>query len=386
MTSNQTVADPYPHYADLRRRRPIHKTPQGRWIVSRHGLAVALLADPRCVHWGRGGEGGGVERSLGAALHALAPGGPAPYRQAAGRSFVPGSGPADGALCLLAKLRDRPGFDLVNDFAHPLTCGGMCKTLGVPDSDHGEWSRRLARSGGSYLRLIGAGPGEAGEDEDAWLLEALRALVESKRRCPGDDLTSRLVEAARKAAPGAARAESDGFLLDLMLLLFYAGHQNMVNFLALAARTLIRHPGFARLVRLHPDRLPDAVLELMRYDSPVQYLPLVAREALEVEGQQIEPGDEIMICVGAANRDPEVFEEPERLDLDRRPRQQLSFGWGPSRCLGAQLAIRRGASALGALLAATKSFSLTGEPLRWRSQPAVQRGLEALPLSVVWSA
>ncbi|MEO1368735.1 MAG: cytochrome P450, partial [Acidobacteriota bacterium] len=311
----------------------------------------------------------------------------APYRKAAGASFAPGRGGAgrgvgDGrADRLLDALAGEGPVDLVSDYAHPLTCGHTCSLLGVPEGELGVWSERLGRLDGGYLRWVGADleSPELGDD-GAWLLRAVDRLLDR-----GDGLAGRLA-AVGGGGPGDGAGEGDrrGFLRDLLLLLLYAGHQNMVNFLSLAVFNLCRHPELVRRLRREPSRLPDAVLELMRYDSPVQYLPLVARDAIDVGGERIGPGDEILISVGAANRDPEVFPNPDRIDLDRRPREQLSFGWGPSRCMGAQLAVSQGAAALGAWLARTEAFELTGEELRWRTVPAVQRGLHALPLDVRW--
>nr|XP_061800903.1 biotin biosynthesis cytochrome P450-like [Nerophis lumbriciformis] len=314
-----SLGDPYPHYAYLRRHRPLHRTARGRWIVSCHRLAVALLEEPRCQHWGRGEAAApppGLERSLGVALRALSPGGEKPYRKAAGKSFAPVDGSAleQRADRILGGLRSRPTLDLVADFAHPLTAGAICSLLGVSESALDRWCARLGHLDGGYLRLVGEDPALSGDD-DAWLLESLDDLLQSKRQRPGKDLTSRLVTAAAASADRGAGEEpaSDGFLRDLILLLLYAGHQNMVNFLALATLALCRHPEIALQLRQAPERLGDAVLELMRYDSPVQYLPLVAREPVTVEGQRIEPGEEILICVGAANRDPEVFPDPTAL-------------------------------------------------------------------------
>lgn len=387
----RSLEDPYPLYRRLRETAPVCRTSQGRWLVSRHGDALALLSDRRCDHWGqnlgKSQDAHPSEAAVAHALQALSPGHAVPFRQAAVHGLTAAAlrrcagAMVERAEALLRGLRERARIDLVADYAHPFTFATICQIMGLPDEDVPALSETVGRLDGNYLRFVVTGPTEPEDRDGAAFVGYLRRLLAARRKRPGPDLVSRLLDADRQAG---GEPRSDDLFVNLLLLLFFAGHQNMMNFISLALLTLYRHPDSCEALRRAPESMPDAVEELMRYDSPVQYIPLFALEDVPLHGRVISPGEEVWICVGAANRDPTAFADPESLDLDRRPKKQLSFGWGPYRCIGAQLAGLQGATALTHLLARIADFRVADEPLRWRTEPMVLRGLHALPLQVSW--
>ena len=194
-----------------------------------------------------------------------------------------------------------------------------------------------------------------------------------------DDLISKLVE-----ADDASGSEvGDRRLVNLLIVLLHAGHQNMMNFIGNSVLALARDPDCLALIRREPARIAGAVDELMRFDSPVQFIPLISRDTITLYDQVIQPGEGVWVCVGAANRDPEAFSSPDRLDLSRNAQRQLSFGLGAWRCVGARLAQVSGAVALERFFAHVAEFRVVDEALRWRGHPIVQRGLEAFPIERV---
>jgi pimeloyl-[acyl-carrier protein] synthase len=203
----------------------------------------------------------------------------------------------------------------------------------------------------------------------------LEDLLAVRRTRPGDDLLSALLDVE---ADGDRISPDE--VVDLALLLLVAGHETTVNLIGNGVLALLRAPDQLSLLRRAPDLVAGAVDELLRFDSPVQLTQRVATEDLDLVGCSVRAGDEIMLVLGAANRDPLVFAEPNRLDVTRDARRHVAFGGGIHHCLGAALAQLEGEVALSALLARFPRLELAGEPLR---RPTFTlRGLESLPVVV----
>lgn len=382
--------DPYPYYRRLLESAPMHRTSKGSWIIYGHAEAVKLLSNPAFDHWGQRAVGQRVahptEEALGHALRAVSPKFGEKFRQAAVRAFSNSVENQAGrmkhrATALLDSLASRSQLDLINDYAHPFTFGNICEIMGIPGEDIPALSSTVAELQGDYLHPALGTNLIAGQDiEESVLVVYFRRLIAFKRKHPAEDLTSTLVELSATASP---QPQSDNFLVNLLLLLFYAGHQNMMNHIGLAILALARAPGACRELRRQPALVPNAALELMRFDSPVQYLNLWAREPVDLDGQKFEPDEEIWICVGAANRDSNVFRDPDQLNWQRSAQKQLSFGWGAYRCIGAQLALLQGSIALSSFIKYFSEFHIADQTLHWRSRPIIQRGLYALQLDVL---
>jgi cytochrome P450 len=168
-------------------------------------------------------------------------------------------------------------------------------------------------------------------------------------------------------------------VVDIAMLLLVAGHETTMNLIGNGTLALLRAPDQLARLRRSPEPVAAAVDELLRYDSPLQATRRVATEDLELCGCPVKAGSELMLILGAANRDPAVFAEPHRLDVTRDARRHVAFGGGVHHCLGIALARLEGVIAFNALLARCPEMRLAGEPAR--RQTYTLRGLESLPVA-----
>lgn len=271
---------------------------------------------------------------------------------------------------LIGDLLSSGGGDLVSQFAFPLPAQVIAELLGVPRSDHEqfrEWSQRVAR----LLDPSQTPEARTNAIQARWeLLDYFFRLIETKRRNPKDDLLSELI-----AAESFGDRLTAGELLAMALLLLVAGHETTTNLLAMGTLALIEHPECDRPRASHPWH--DAIEELLRYTSPVQLDARRVADSIQVGSTTLSPGDWVTLVIGSANRDPHVFDQPDHLDLARRPNPHLAFGRGIHFCLGAGLARLEAEVALPALW--NTSWTLKGTPL-W-NENIVLRGLTALPVA-----
>jgi cytochrome P450 len=243
---------------------------------------------------------------------------------------------------LLANLRRKKGFDLLRDFAYPLPETVICELLGVPAQDHSKWK---AWTGGMGQAAIFLGRNRA-EDELPHEMRAgaqqsllkwyeyFQALVERRRgTIGGSDLLSRLVD----AQDGADRL-SENELIGALTLLVQAGHETTANLIGNGMLAMMRSPEQYALLRREPARAAGAVEEILRYDGPARGLPRVAIEDLVVGAKRIRKGEQILVLINAANRDPERFSDPDRFDIQREDTGHLAFASGIHFCVGAALA------------------------------------------------
>jgi len=271
--------------------------------------------------------------------------------------------------------------DLIGSLAYPLPVRVICALLGVPEADQPTftgWSRGAARSlDPSVLRSAEVDAVIA--DAERSLGAYLEDLLKLRRRYPGDDLLSALL---------AVEADGDRIspqeVVDLAMLLLIAGHETTVNLIGNSILALLRAPDQLDVLRKSPDLIAGAVDELLRFDSPVQLTQRIATEDVNLVGCRVRAGDEIMLVLGGANRDPSAFPDPNRLDVTRDARHHVGFGGGIHYCLGASLARLEGQVALSALLARFSHLDLAGIPVR---RPTFTlRGLESLPVAVEQTA
>src|SRR6185369_1390781 len=192
----------------------------------------------------------------------------------------------------------------------------------------------------------------------------------------GDDLIGRL---ARARAEGDRLDERE--LVETCTFLLFTGHETTTNLIGNGMLALLRHPDELRAVAATPGGIAPAVEELLRFDSPVQVRVRVLREDVSIDGERLRAGQRVWILLGAANRDPERFPEPDRLLPARTDNRHLAFGYGAHFCVGAALARLEGATAIGALLARFPRIRLASDAVRWRPNTTM-RGLEALPIDV----
>lgn len=267
--------------------------------------------------------------------------------------------------------------DFVRLFAFPFPAIVIAELLGVPvdrRDEFGRWSDDIVNGlGGGDLSLVEAANREIFALVDVLVAER-EALVARGERLP-DDVVSVLTVAK---ADGTL---SHGEVRRLCQQLLVAGHETTASLLSLMLYRLVERPRLADALRADPSLIPAAVEEFLRYDSPVQGLFRVNLEPAEVRGQVLPAHSKVQVLFAAANRDPEVFDEPDELRLDRFAgggRSHLAFGWGIHHCIGAPLARREGQLALTWMIETFESVELTGEVAV--NEPFILRGLTTLPV------
>ena len=273
-------------------------------------------------------------------------------------------------------MAERGETDLIHDLAEPLPAIVIAELLGVPPEDHRQfrqWSSRL-------IAAIAAPTLEerqnASLDAGQKILSYLRDIIAARRREPRDDLISAMIQAQEESD-----ALSDEELLATSQLLLLAGHETTTNLIGNGTLALLREPEQLARLRDDPGLLPTAVEELLRFDSPVQATVRVAREDIAFDDQVIPQGSMVLVNLGAANHDPEVFESPDELDVGRDPNPHLAFGFATHFCMGAPLARLEAEIALGRLIERFPGMSLVDEAPEYRENP-ILRGLKRLDLSL----
>ncbi|MEN3310443.1 MAG: orsellenic acid oxidase [Micromonosporaceae bacterium] len=352
--------DPYPYYHVLLRDDPVHRGAQGIWYVSRYADVHAVMSDPR---FGRAGI-----RDFWASLV-----GPGPLseilrhtlffqdspdherlRGLLAPAFTPRAVRAMQPMVdrvvddLLAPVLPRGEMDVVNDFAYPLALTVIARVLGIPAADRDrfrEWT-----VGFSPTLDLAATPAEIERGHAAMgeFVDYLTALIARRRGAALDGLLGALL----KATDDGARVSLPE-VLSVVVTLAFAGHDTVTSLIGNGLLALIRHPDQLDTLRRRPDILPSAVAELLRYDSSVQSNSRLLNEDVELHGYPMRRGEVVVALIGAANRDPAQFEDPDRLDVTRTDVQPMSFGAGMRFCLGAILARMEAKAAFGRLIALT---------------------------------
>ncbi|MFI1225257.1 MULTISPECIES: cytochrome P450 [unclassified Streptomyces] len=384
--NSHSARDPYPAYATMRSECPVQAVPSGSsgrlsYLVTGYAEARQALGDERLSKDTAAFFAGkdSKRRLHPAVAHTMLASDPPRHTRL--RRLVTGaftSGAVAGLRPFIARLTDElldrwtadGAVDLVADLAVPLPVMVICELLGVPESDRPQVQRWSAE-------LFAAGePGRA--DAASYAVAAyMTDLIASKRLRPGDSLLDRLIA----ARDGGDRLHEEE-LVSLSVLLLIAGHETTTDFLGNAALALLRHPAELDRLRRSPEAVPQALDELLRFDAPVSTSTFrFATEAITLGGTEIPAGAPVLVALGAANRDPERFRAPDRLDLDRDATGHLSFGHGIHRCVGAPLAKAEAHIALRAVLTRFPGIRLavSAEELVWR-QTRLVRGLTSLPV------
>ena len=380
-------ADPYPFYKQLREKEPVHQSPMGFWVLTRYDDCVAVLRDQRFGReefqqmltsvYGDDSEKPALPRSMlfrdppdHTRLRALVSKAFTPRMIETMREHI-----QEIVDCLLDRVQDAGRMDVMEDLAYPLPVTVICEMLGVPVSDHASirgWSADIARS----LDAIGLPSDQAiverGRKSRRALADYFRRLVPERRARPQQDLLSGLI-----AAEEQGDKLSQDEVIAMCLLLFIAGHETTVNLIGNGTLALLRHPDQLRKLRAEPALISNAIEELLRYDSPVQRTARITSVDAEVGGQPMPKGTMVITALGAANRDPAQFPDPDVLDVARKDPRHISFGFGIHFCLGAPLARVEGQLALGTLLRRMPKLALAESNLEWR-ESSVLRGLKRL--------
>ncbi|MBT2408752.1 MULTISPECIES: cytochrome P450 [unclassified Streptomyces] len=384
--------DPYPLYKRLRDAEPVHRTPYGHWVISGYSEVASLIRKPQLSseypqdpRWAeqRGGwdspivestrrwmlmrDGGGHRRLRGLAnplftaraIHELAP-------RIAG---------------IVHQIMDEMGsgrdVDLIGSLAARVPVTVFCGLGGLPVEDADlcrKWTDALGH-------VIDPAPddatrrsmNDAAQEFGAYVAEHL-AL---RRAAPRDDLLSRLL-----LAEFDGEKLTDDEIIANVLMFFMGGHETTVNLIGNGMLGLLRHPEQLRALREDPGLIQNGIDELVRYDAPIQLVARITTRDVEVGDTTIPAGSKVMILLGAANRDPRRYSDPDRLDLSRRDVHPMSFGGGPHYCIGAMLAKAEACLVFTELVGRYRDITLAREDVVWRPQVNI-RGLGELRVDLV---
>ncbi len=387
------IADPYPFYHRLRATDPMHLTPLGFHVASRHADVAAILRDKRFGKdfIGRITRRSGPEileepvyRSMSHWMLQLDPPDHGRLRGLVVRAFtarrVEDMRPRIQQIVdeIIDRLESQGCADLIADFAFRLPVTVICDMLGIPESDRQVFFTG-SRAGGRLLDLAPLSRTELDEQNsyNLAMAEYFHRLFELRRREPGDDLTTHLVQAEENG-----NSLTNEELTANVILLFGAGHETTVNLIGNGLLALYRDPGQLQLLKNDPSLMANAIEELLRYDSSVQVTGRTTLEYVdEIGGISLQKGQSVICLLGSANRDPAAYSDPDRLDITRRDVRPLSFGGGIHYCVGAQLARIEAEIAIATLLRRLPDLRLDDiDHPDWR-QTFVLRGLNKLPAS-----
>ena len=382
-------SNPYPFYRALREEDPVHLSPLGFWVCTRYDDAVMILRDPR---FGREGMAKRMEARLGLTQDTSRardmlfqdPPDHTRLRALVSRAFTPRvvevmrphiQEIVDG---LLDRVDGARAMDVIEDLAYPLPVTVICEMLGVPAADQDifkSWSTDIARSLDAAILPADSDAIPRGRDARLGLADYFRSLIATRRKDPKPDLLSALI-----AAEEEGNKLSEGELVSTCMLLLIAGHETTVNLIGNGLLALLQHPDQLRALRDDPGLIQTGVEELLRFDGPVQRTGRMTTAEVEIGDKRI-PRDSVVVSViGAANRDPKQFADPDRLDVSRKDNRHIAFGFGIHFCLGAPLARLEGQIALGTLLRRMPKLALVSDVPEWRESSTL-RGLKSLPVT-----
>jgi cytochrome P450 len=396
LASPTVLADPHPVFRRMRREEPVHHSRAlGAWLVTRHEDVLGGLRDP-CLSSDRipsildaqvaAGDRGSVrdfERTRRTMMVNMD--GPAHHRLR--RLINPGFTPAtiDAARPMIQMAVDRlldraeglDRLDVVADYAEPLPTLVICELLGVSAEDRPSlrtWSDDAASLLGATHGASGS-TARAANDAVVELERYFLRLIEDRRRRPGDDLLSLLIRGEEEGRMSPEELSSQ------CQMLLVGGHVTLIDQLCNAVHAFLNHPAHLRRLRIDPSLIGSAIEEALRFDPPVSFVHRVAAEGQKLSGVEIRKGDRVLLCLAAANRDPEAFADPDTFDIGRAGNRHLSFGSGPHACAGGGLARTELEIALLTLFRRLPRLALDpGNPPRRRAGSLMFRGFRSLPV------
>ncbi len=396
------ASDPFPLYADLRERAPIHRNEMGFWVIARHADCQAILRDRRSSSdtMNVSVEGGGAperfrrrpseDSPMAAGIVEMRPflfrdpPDHARLRGLVAQAFTPKVVESlrrrtqEVVDELLDAAWEADTVDLVSEFAYPLPVRIICDLLGVPFEDQVRfegWSHALTR-GLDPDFLLTAEVIEARGEAVMQFAQYFFELLAERKRAPGDDLLSRLAQAEDG---GTVLSETE--MLSTCILLLVAGHETIASLISGGTLALLRHHDQLERFRSDPEVHRTAFDEMLRYASPIQLTTRAFTEACTFGDVEFRPGDYAMLLIASANHDEAEFEAAEGFDITRTPNGHLGLGFGIHHCLGAPLARMETLVALSTLFERAPSLALIKDDVSYRDN-VILRGIESLPVSL----
>ncbi|WP_394829119.1 cytochrome P450 [Pendulispora albinea] len=409
--------DPYPHYRRIRALDPVHWSFVGVWMLTRHADIVRVLKDParfssQLSLWDRYQSNPKFRTLTGEptpcaavseqmmifrdppaqtrlrklvqqafsprAVQAMRPWITAYVEQlldraeaSAGAAAEPPTRAAAGA----PSPRERE-IDLIAELAWPLPVGVISEMLGVPEADR-DFIRLLSRRfAPAFAPMTPPTAMDAANEACAQFVDYFRVLSRARRKTLGPDLLSALLSAEET---GDRLTEAE--VISNCFLLFFAGHETTVNLIGNGLHALLNHRDQWELLQKNPELVPNAIEELLRYDSPFQIVYRNAVETVEIGGKTIREGEQLFVFLGSANRDEEVYADPEVLDVTRKGISHLGFGHGIHHCLGAALGRLEAAAAVSAIVRRYPNLRASQATPAWGDN-ILLRGLRSLPVCI----
>ena len=382
--------NPYPTYHRLRTKDPVHRSELTKgWMLSRHTDVMALLRDPRFsakrelsndAAFVIGDDMSPFNQWISKTLLTIDPPDHTRLRSLASKAFTPRAvelmRPRIIQIVdeLLDAVQARGQMDIIRDLAYPLPVIVIAEMLGVPAADRSMFKAWSDAIGEGLEPILTPAQLKAADEAVTQLSAYFRQIIRERKAAPQDDLIS-----AMAAAQEDGERLSEDELYAMCILLLAAGNETTTNLIGNGMLALLRNPAQLAQLRDHPALIDGAIEELLRYDSPVQMTGRVATEDLEIGGKKIKRGEFVGVLLGAANRDPEVFAQPDRLDVSRTAVRHAALGYGIHFCLGAPLARVEGQIAIDELLRRMPGLRLAGRP-QWRPT-ILLRGLKTLPVA-----
>jgi cytochrome P450 len=375
------VSNPYSLYRWLREHEPVRKDPLAPvWVLTRYDDVFEMLRSPKFLkdpfasqrlpklvrqQLGVGAEDTRVESEVVSMLF-LDPPRHTKVRGVFARAFTPASlAELKPRIELIAQKRlDRVAnsgrMDIIADLAYPLPVVVIAEMLGFPPEDYPRikvWSDNLAAA-----LSLNPTPKQQAKATETWgeMREYFDQVVARSKQQTGDSLLRRILE-AEDDPDGLNREE----IFTNCVLLLSAGHETTTNLIGNGMLALLRNRDQWELLVREPNLIESAVEEILRFDGPVQWTSRLGGEPIQLNGQTIQPGEIVLGCVGAANRDPEKFPDPDRFDIRRTGNRNLAFGSGIHYCLGAALARMEAEIAIGQLAARFPKMRLATTRVKW---------------------
>lgn len=369
--------DPYSVYRRLRETDPIHRHRENGLVLTRYHDCLTVLEDLRFktlenirCHSDESvrGKPEGPE-----AVYVL-------FRKAVTKSLTPAKVRARQEMIqrltddLIDRMMDAGKADLMESFCYALAMAVFCEIYGIPAADRAlfrDWMEPIVEGLDDAPVGVPAAVAERRDQARAELAAYLQGLAADRRKRPADDLLTEFVQIEHEG-----QRLSDREVAEASIIVLLAGHETSASFVGNGIFHLLRNPAELRQVRADPALWPTAAEELLRYEPPAQVLIRQASMDFELSGRRIPEGDILVVSLAGANRDPEVFREPERLDVRRDPNPHISFGFGPHYCLGTSLARAEGIIAMRTLFERAPGIALLEQP-KYRAT-LIRRALRSL--------